>query len=166
MTEDLLRRLAMFVVLCLAQVLILNHIHLFGVAIPLLYIYFVITFRRGTSKWMILLWGFFMGLTIDVFASTPGLAAFTLTLIAFLQPYWLELFVPRDSAENMEVSVSALGLSKYVTFSGALVLLYCILFFALEAFNFFNVLMWLEHTVASSALTMLLIIAIESVRSK
>ncbi len=108
MTEDLLRRLAMFVVLCLAQVLILNHIHLFGVAIPLLYIYFVITFRRGTSKWMILLWGFFMGLTIDVFASTPGLAAFTLTLIAFLQPYWLELFVPRDSAENLEVSVSAL----------------------------------------------------------
>ena len=62
MTEDLLRRLAMFVVLCLAQVLIVNHIHLFGVAIPLLYIYFVITFRRGTPKWMILLWGFFMGL--------------------------------------------------------------------------------------------------------
>ena len=166
MTVDMLKRVAMYIALCLAQVLILNHIHLFDVAIPLLYVYFVVSFRRGTPKWIILLWGFFMGLTVDVFVNTPGLAASTMTLIAFIQPYLLELFVPRDSPDNMEASLSALGFSKYSTFASILVLLYCVVFFALEAFNFFNVLMWLEHAMASSGLTLLLIFAIESVRSK
>ena len=36
---DLLRRLTVFIGLCLAQTLVLNHIHLFGCATPLLYIY-------------------------------------------------------------------------------------------------------------------------------
>ena len=49
-------RLTMFAVLLVVQVLILNHIHLFQVATPLLYLFFAITFRRGTPTWMILLW--------------------------------------------------------------------------------------------------------------
>jgi hypothetical protein len=40
------------------------------------------------------------------------------------------------------------------------------LFFALEAFNFFDVLMWLARSVVSAVLTMVLILAIESVRSR
>ena len=51
-------RLVMFVVLLVVQMLILNHICLLQVAMPLLYVYFAITFRRGTPMWMILLWNF------------------------------------------------------------------------------------------------------------
>ena len=122
MTTEWMIRLAQCVVLVLVQVLFLNHIHLFGLAIPLLYIYIAITFRRGTP--------------------------------------------PRDSADNMEVSISSLGFSKYVLFSGSLVLLYCLVFFGLESFSFFNVLSWLGHTAASAVLTLLVILAIESVRSR
>ena len=156
-------RLAQCVVLVLVQVLFLNHIHLFGLAIPLLYIYIAITFRRGTPKWAALLTSFLLGLVIDSFSGTPGLAA---GLIAMVQSYLLELFVPRDSADNMEVSISSLGFSKYVLFSGSLVLLYCLVFFGLESFSFFNVLSWLGHTAASAGLTLLVILAIESVRSR
>ena len=80
----------MFVVLLLAQVLILNNIHLFQVATPLLYVFFVITFRRGMPKWIILVYSFLLGLMLDIFTNTPGLAAGTLTLIAIIQPYLLE----------------------------------------------------------------------------
>ena len=106
MSVDLIKRLGWFFAFCVAQVLILNHIHLFDVAIPLLYVYFTITFQRGTPKWMILLWSFALGLAIDVFSNTPGLASGSMTLIAAIQPYLLELFVPRDSADNREVSIS------------------------------------------------------------
>ena len=131
MSVEFFKRLGWFVVLCLVQVLILNHIHLFDVAIPLLYVYFTITFQRGTPKWMILLWSFALGLAIDVFSNTPGLASGSLTLIAVIQPYLLELFVPRDSSENLEVSVSALGLSKFVIFTAVLLVVYSLVFFAL-----------------------------------
>ena len=115
---------------------------------------------------MILLWSFALGLAIDVFSNTPGLASGSLTLIAVIQPYLLELFVPRDSSENLEVSVSALGLSKFVIFTAVLLVVYSLVFFALEAFSFYNWQYWLAYAGASSLLTFVLIMAIESVRTK
>ena len=166
MSVEFFKRLGWFVVLCLVQVLILNHIHLFNVAIPLLYVFFTITFHRGTPKWMILLWSFALGLAIDVFSNTPGLASGSLTLVAVIQPYLLELFIPRDSAENLEVSTSTLGLGKFVIFCVILLLVYCLVFFALEAFSFYNWQYWLECAGGSLLLTLVLILAIESVRAK
>lgn len=156
----------MFVVLLLVQVLILNNIHLFQVATPLLYLFFVITFRRGMPKWIILTYSFLLGLLLDIFTNTPGLAAGTMTLIAVIQPYLLETLTPRDSAENMRVSVSTMGFGKFVTFSAILVSIYCVVFFALEAFNFFEWQMWLLRAVSSALLTLLFVLAIESVRAK
>ena len=166
MSVEFFKRLGWFVVLCVAQVLILNHIHLFDLAIPLLYVYFTITFQRGMPKWMILLWSFALGLAIDVFSNTPGLASGSMTLIAVIQPYLLELFVPRDSAENLEVSISTLGIGKFMIFSAVLLVVYCLVFFALEAFNFYDWKYWLACAGARSLLTFVLMMAIESVRKK
>ena len=166
MKIDLVRRLIAFFVLLVAQVLILNHIHLFDMATPLLYVYFVITFHRNMPKWMILVWSFVLGLLVDIFSNTPGLAAGCITMIAFVQPYLLELLVPRDSVEDLESSVRTLGFTKFLVLSAVLTVVYCLLFFALEAFSFFNWLLWLERAIASAVLTLVLIFAIESIRSK
>ena len=135
MSIDLLKRLGFFVVLCVVQILVLNHIHLFDVAIPLLYIYFAITFHRNYPKWAILLWCFALGLAIDVFSNTPGLAAGSLTLIGAIQPYLLEVFVPRDSIEELNVSIKSMGLWKFMVFSAILIAIFCLAFYALEAFT-------------------------------
>ena len=164
--EGFVNRLVMFVVLALVQVLVLNYVWLFNVATPLLYVFFAITFPRNSAKGEVLVWCFMLGLVIDLFSNTPGLASGSMTLLGLLQPYLLELFVPRDSAENMEVSVATLGMGKFFTFSLILTLLYSLLFFALEAFNFFEWQMWLLRSVCSTTLTMVLMLAIESVRSK
>lgn len=161
-----IERVIAFVSLLLAQVLILNNIHLFQVATPLLYVFFVITFRRGMPKWMILLYSFALGLLLDIFTNTPGLAAGALTLVAVIQPYLLETLTPRDAAENMRVSIATMGFSKFVTFSAILIGIYCVVFFALEAFNFFDWQMWLLRAISSTLLTLLFVLAIESVRSK
>ena len=115
---------------------------------------------------MILLWSFALGLAIDVFSNTPGLAAGSLTLVAVVQPYLLELLVPRDSAENLETSISTLGLSKFVIFCVILLVVYCLAFFALEAFSFYNWQYWLTCAGASMLLTLVMVMAIESVRVK
>lgn len=159
-------RLTMFSVLLVVQVLILNHIHLFQVATPLLYVFFAITFRRGTPMWIILLWNFGLGLLMDIFTNTPGLAAGCMTLVGFIQPYLLESLVPRDSAENLKVSVVTLGMGKFATLCAILVALYCLVFFALEAFTFFNWQLWLLRAGSSALITLILISAVETVRSK
>ena len=162
----LLNRLIMFVVLLVVQVLVLNHVWLLNVATPLLYVYFAITFPRNTEKGEVLGWCFLLGLLIDIFSNTPGLAAGTLTLIGMAQTYLVELFVPRDSVENLEVSAATLGWGKFSMLSGILTLIYCLLFFILEAFNFFDWQLWILRAVFSTVLTLLLMLAIESVRSR
>ena len=162
----LLNRLLMFVVLLAVQALVLNHVWLLNVATPLLYVYFAITFPRNTEKGEVLVWCFFLGLLIDIFSNTPGLAAGTLTLIGMTQTYLVELFVPRDSVENLEVSAATLGWGKFSMLSGILTLIYCLLFFILEAFNFFDWQLWILRAVFSTVLTLLLMLAIESVRSR
>lgn len=156
----------MFVVLLVVQVLVLNHVWLLNVATPLLYVYFAITFPRNSEKGEVLVWCFLLGLLIDIFSNTPGLAASALTLIGMIQVYLVELFIPRDSAENIEVSAATLGWGKFTTLSGILTLIFCLLFFLLEAFNFFDWQLWLLRTLCSAALSLVMMLAIESIRSK
>ena len=164
MTQDFLKRAGWFLVFVLAQAMVLGRIHLFGVATPLLYVYFVTQQPRNYPKWASLLWGFFMGLLVDIFSNTPGMASASLTLIAAIQPYYLELFVPRDAAENLRPSLVALGPVKYSYYVIPLVLLHCLMFFTLEHFSFFNILHWALCVVGSAVLTLVLIFTFETVK--
>ena len=164
MLFDSLRRLLIFLMLCLAQVLVLNRIQLFHCATPLLYVYFAVIFPRSYPRWAILLWCFFLGLFVDTFSNTPGVASASMTLAGFLQPFLVELFLPRDAEEKIKVSVSALGFGKFAALSSILVTIYCVVFFALESFSLFNWLYWLECVVGSTLLTLALIFTFESIR--
>ena len=164
MTIDVLRQMGIFAVLCLAQAFVFNRIHLFGCATPLIYIYMIIKLERNYPKWGMLLWGFALGLTVDVLSNTPGVAAASLTLIGAVQPHFMELFVQRDAAENLSPSLKTLGYGKFTFFASMLTLLYCIVFFTLETFSFFNLSQWIAQVLGSAIISLVIILTIESVR--
>ena len=166
MTIDFLRQMGIFAVLCLAQAFVFNRIHLFGCATPLIYIYMIIKLERNYPKWGMLLWGFALGLTVDVLSNTPGVAAASLTLIGAVQPYFMELFVQRDAAENLSPSLKTLGYGKFTFFASMLTLLYCIVFFTLETFSFFNLSQWIAQVLGSAVISLVIILTIESVRKQ
>ncbi len=164
MALDTLRRALHFVALCLAQALVFNHVHLFGYATVLLYVYFVVIFPRSYPRWAILLWSFALGLSVDMFSNTPGMAAASLTLVGFLQPYLLELFLPRDAAENIKSSMAALGYSKFLMLASILVFVHCLVFFTIESFGFFNWQEWALTVAGTTVLTLVLLVTIETIR--
>lgn len=164
MLADTLRRALIFVTLCLAQALVFNRVHLFGCATVLLYVYFVVMFPRNYPRWGILLWSFLLGLAIDVFSNTPGMTAASLTLVGFVQPYLLTLFMPREAPENMQSAASTLGYTKFLTYAGMLVFLHCLVFFTVEAFSFFNWTQWAMNIGGTTLLTLVLLMALESIR--
>ena len=161
MSADFLKRLGLFALFFLAQVLVFGRIHLFHYATPLFYVYFVAMFPRNHEKWAILVWSFVLGLCVDIFSNTPGLAAASLTVIAAVQPYYLELYVPRDSADNLKPSMKTLGPVKFAYYIVPIVLVYCLLFYSLEMLTFFNAFYWLMCVVGSTAITLLLIFTLE-----
>lgn len=166
MSLDFIRKLCLFVLFVLVQTLVLNHVHLFNVATPLLYVYFVVMFSNSYPRWAVLLWSFAMGLSIDTFSNTPGMAAASLTLVGVLQPYILTPFIPRDSGDNFSPSISSLGFTKFFYYLLALVFIFCVSFFSLEMLNFFNWLYWVECVFGSMALTVILILVLENLRGK
>lgn len=164
MNIDFLKRLGLFVALLLAQALVLNHIHLFYYATPLLYIYFVVSFRRGYPRWGILLWSFALGLFADALANTPGVATTSLTLLGLLQPYVLELFMQRDDDEAVQPSITTMGMGTYALYSLLLTAVYTIVFFSIETFTFFNWSQWLIAVGASTAITYILLLPLDHLR--
>ena len=166
MSIELLKRALLFIVLVLAQALVLGRIHLFHCATPLLYVYFVTMFPRNYPKWGVLTWGFMMGLLVDIFSNTPGVAAASLTVIAAIQPYFFSLFVSRDAAEQMEPSLVNIGPTKYSYYIVTLVTIYCLLFFTLEMFNFNNLMEWVICVVGSTLVTLVLIFTFEIAKNK
>jgi rod shape-determining protein MreD len=111
-----------------------------------------------------LLWSFFLGLFADLFSNTPGLGAASLTLMAFVQPYLLDLFIPREAPENMRSAVATMGFGKFATFAFTLVFAYCVVFFTLEAFTFFNWIEWVLTIIGSTVLTLALVLTLETIR--
>ncbi|MBO4786867.1 MAG: rod shape-determining protein MreD [Prevotella sp.] len=164
MATDTLRRIILFIVLCLVQGLVLNHINLFGYATPLLYVYMALTFPRGYPRWAILLWCFFLGLSVDTFTNTPGVAAASMTLVGLLQPFVLELFMQRDSEENFKPTLMNLGYVSYIYYMLLLLSIYCIAYYSIEMFTFFNWLQWVECVVGSLIITSVLVFVIEHMR--
>ena len=100
MVLNYLHKIGWFIGLVLLQVLILNNVHIAGYATPFLYIYLILKFESETPRNTLMLWAFFLGLTVDIFSDTPGMNAAATVALAFLRPTFLRLFVPRDAFEN------------------------------------------------------------------
>lgn len=164
MNIDFLHRIGVFVALLVVQVLILNHVHLFNVATPLLYVYIALHFSPDYPRWGVLLWCFAMGLLVDMFSNTLGVAAASMTLVGLVQPSLLKLFLPRDADEGLVPSMNTLGPGKFVPYVLILTFIYMVAFFSLDSFNFFNWELWLVDIFGSWALTMVLILVMEHFR--
>ena len=166
MTIDIIRRLFICIIVCLLQVLVFNRIFLFDVAMPLMVVYFIIALPRGYPRWGALLWSFFLGLAVDMFRNTPGVTAAALTIVGMAQPKLIELFLPRDAEPDIKSSARSLGVWHFLSLASILVVVFSLVFFALEAFTFAAWLWCLECAGASALLTIALIMAFETVRKK
>ncbi|MDE5675919.1 MAG: rod shape-determining protein MreD, partial [Muribaculaceae bacterium] len=72
MNKEIIQFALLFVVILLAQVLICNHIAIFNVAVPIIFIYFIIRLPISLGKGILFSLAFIMGLCVDIFADTIG----------------------------------------------------------------------------------------------
>ena len=164
MSLDTFKRLILFVVLCLAQAVVFSRIHLFHFATPLVYVYFTLILPRHTPRWAALLWSFALGLSVDMFSDTPGVAAASMTILGMVQPKLLELFLPRNADDNIRSSAKTLTWPKFASLALLLVGIYCIVFFTIETFTFADFSGWVGSVLGSTVLTLMVIFAFEMLR--
>lgn len=163
--HSFLNRLLWVIILVLLQVLVFNHVHLLGYATPMVYVYILCLQPCSTPRYEWLLWGFVTGLLVDFFSAMPGVGAASMTLTAMCAPVLFKRFIPKDSADFVEASFSTLGRWSYVAYVLLLVFIQHASFILLECFSFFRMLDMLIAFASSVVLTMIFILALESMRS-
>lgn len=160
MVNEVLKNIARFVVLVLLQGLILNSVNLWdGMAIPYLYILFLLMLPFETPRWLELLIGLVLGLTIDMFTNTIGMHASACVLIAYIRPLYLKAIAPRDDYEfGQRPSIQDLGLSWFLKYAIVLIFVHHLWLFYVEVYSFRGFFSTLLRVVLSSAFTLVLIL--------
>lgn len=126
-----------FVALVLLQVLVINHIRLGGYVHPYVYLIFIMLLPFNTPQWQLLLLGFVLGLTIDLFTGTLGLHAGATTLMAFCRPSIIKLVSGNQKFENVqEPNLGQLGGAWFFRYAICMVLVHHLSLFVLESFSF------------------------------
>ncbi len=126
-----------FAVLVLFQVLVINHIRLGGYVHPYIYLAFIMLLPFSIPKWQLLVLGFALGLTVDLFTGTLGLHAGATTLMAFCRPSIIKLISGNQKFENIqEPNLTQLGGLWFFRYALLMVLTHHLSLFFLESFSF------------------------------
>lgn len=164
MVTTFLQRSLWLVTLVVLQLVVFNHITVWGYATPLFFVYFVTLFPLGTTRWSILLWAFACGMLADVTMLTPGAGAAAMTLTALIQPPLLSAIRPKDALEDMQASIHTLGFWKYFYYCGLLTLVFTLTYFLLQFFTFSHIEDMAITWAGSWALTFVLCLLVENIR--
>lgn len=167
MLQIFISRLSWFLALILLQVLILNHVHILGYATPLPYIYLLLILPGDTPRWAYVAIGFIMGLIIDLFTNTPGVAAGATCLTGLLVPAFLNISTSNDiHDENFFPSCKSMEWTSFIKYVLLATIVQTVSFFSLEAFSFIKWQSLFINITGSTVLTTLILIAFELIRSK
>lgn len=163
MSKSVIQFALLFVVLVVAQAVIFNHIILYGVAIPFIFIYFIIKLPINMTSAKVIFLAFLLGTVMDIFQDTPGMCGLACTCLGALRRGVLRLFVPREEDIIHSIpSIYTLGPGAFTRYVIAMTLIFCVLVFSIEAFTFFRPMVLLTRAGASCALSSILLVATDS----
>jgi len=163
--NPIVKYIMQFVVLVLLQVLVVDQINL-GVAsqfiIPSIYFLFVLMLPHTISNGMLMLLAFAIGITVDVFKSTPGMHASAMVVLGYSRPYLLKIIEPREGFDVLKTpSIYSMRKNIYVVYVGVAALVFHLWFFTIEVMRFSDFHIVLLKTLCSSVVSALLIILIQ-----
>jgi len=130
------RNIIRFLFLVFIQVLIFNNIQFSGLINPYIYVIFILLLPFETPTWALLGLAFLLGISVDLFANTPGMHSTATVLMAFLRPYVLSIIAPRDGYETGTFPrLYYYGFFWFLKYAAILVTIHHLSLFYLEIFR-------------------------------
>lgn len=149
---------AMFIVLVLVQVLILNQVQFSGFVNPYIYILFVMLLPLSTPRYGVLLSGFFIGLAIDIFSNSLGLHTAATVLVAYIRPYVLRAISGREDEMSDYPGLKQNKFTWFLYYTAIMVFMHHFVLFFLEIYTFSHFLTTLYRIVLSSLFSIFIIV--------
>ncbi|MBR6439343.1 MAG: hypothetical protein IKS65_09245 [Bacteroidales bacterium] len=145
----------------MAQVFIFDNIRFGNYIHPYVYMLFVMLLPFETPKWRLILDGFLMGMSIDIFSGTPGLNAAATVFMAYVRPYVINAMTRKSDIEDKtEPSVTEMGVNWFFVYGLLLLILHNLVLFWLEAFSIKLLGIVLLEVLLSAPISLIVIILI------
>jgi len=154
-----------FILCIVAQVLLFNHLSVFG-GVILFYLYLFVKMPVELNRSLQIFLGFLLGLTIDIFSNTPGMHALAGTTIMWARLPILHLYVVADDFKTGNPGRKTMGQSMFLRFCISIVVCHTILLYLFEAFTSFNFFHMLVKIVITAILTTITFLAIEEFNNR
>lgn len=159
MIDIIQRNIIRFFVLIFVQVLIFNNIQIGGYLNPYIYTLFIILMPFETPKVPLLLSAFLIGLSVDIFFNTLGLHAGASVLMAFVRPFVLQYFAPRDGYEVRTFPrIYYYGFLWFLKYSAILLVAHHLFLYFMEAFSFDNFFTTLSRASLNIMLSLFMVV--------
>ncbi|MEL6986704.1 MAG: hypothetical protein AAGK97_02650 [Bacteroidota bacterium] len=160
MNNQIVKNIIRFIVIVLLQVLILQRIDLGWEYLSLLfYPLFLILLPFEISRVLLIIIGFVLGCTVDIFYDSMGVHASASVFTAFARPYVLKILEPANGYPPTSAPTKHfLGLNWFLIYSGILLFAHIFFYFSVEVFTYVYFLEILLKTIVSFVLSYLLIL--------
>ena len=147
-----------FIGLVLLQVVVFNHINLFGFINPLIYIawIFLYPYRKNISLFLIV--SFALGLCIHFFSDSGGINGAATLFIAFIRFPILKIVLKRSDFDFLLFNLTTVPFSKAIAFISILTIIHHFIIFSLAYFSFNNFFSIISNTLLTSFFTIPIII--------
>ena len=162
MIKGLLRVVAYIVVCVLLQVTVFNHIHLFNLMTPFLYLYAIVKIPAGFTRVQVIWMAFITGLLVDIFSGTLGIHAAASTLIGYYRNPLMHAFTDKEMLEDASPSYVTLGTGAFMKYIVCLTFLHHTALYAIESLSLFDPPYLLLRIASSTVLTTLCLFVIEA----
>lgn len=147
-----------FIGLILLQVVVFNHLNLFGFINPMIYIawVFLFPFRKNISLLLVL--SFVLGLSVDFFSDSGGINAAATLFIAFIRLPILKIVLKKSDFDYWSFNLRTVSFSKALLFITLLTIIHHLIVFSLAYFSFQDFISVFSNTLSTSIFTIITII--------
>lgn len=166
-TTGAFKYLFTFIVMVLLQVLICNNILLFGVAVPFVFIFFILSLPLNVGLKSLMSLSFLLGFLVDIFSDTPGLDSLCCLLLSVVRKPVFYAYMPNEEKFlKATPCISVMGWFNYIKYALTLSAFFCILIFGIELFSFIPIGRIIVMAASSTLFTLLCIIACDALLNK
>jgi hypothetical protein len=151
MDSHVLKNIIRFIGIVLLQVLIFQRID-FGWEYISLIVYpmFILLLPFQTSRILLIILGFILGISIDIFYNSLGVHASATVFLAYIRPFVLKILEP---ANGYPVGTAPtkfhMGVNWFLIYSGILLFAHIFFYFSVEVFTYVYFLEILLKSIAS-----------------
>jgi len=162
MIKSIFKLAVYFVFYVALQVLLLNNIHLFNIATPLLYLYVILKIPVHISRSQVIVISFLLGIVMDIFFNTLGMHAAACSLAGMFRNPIMYSFTEKELLEEATPSYQTLGVGAFIRYASSLVIIHHVALFCIESISLFDPVFLLIRIFACVLLTALLIFIVEA----